>query len=226
MARWVADLRLHSISGLPSEQSEVEVKVRYKAVQQPCSTASSFDGVVFLGAWTRLAVQEGEQELDIEVGQGFATPWAAPLLPQRPDVTAAGPHTATQVPRTGVRGAGLCGAARHGRQAPYEPSRATCGIQLVCNLGPTCPPNSFAVSVSLPGCAAPRLAPPHGSVQMQKMQTPGILSLSLSPSQPWQAPAALAPPRAAGLSKCQPLAVFSDQAGRGGQAAPGRLRRR
>jgi hypothetical protein len=74
MSSWIVDLRLHSVCGLPAEETSlVEIRVRYKtsaadkAVVQPCSTASSFDGVVFLGAWTRLAVEENEQEVQFEV---------------------------------------------------------------------------------------------------------------------------------------------------------------
>ena len=68
--QWVVDLRLHSLSGLPSAESTVEVRLRTRALELPSAEAQSFDGVVFLGSWTRLRAEGGEAEVALEVRCG------------------------------------------------------------------------------------------------------------------------------------------------------------
>lgn len=69
MSSFTVDLRLHSITGLPSSDSTVELRLRYGKLEQSCATAESYDGMVFLGAWTRLVVEEDNRELQFEVRQ-------------------------------------------------------------------------------------------------------------------------------------------------------------
>lgn len=80
---FLVDFRVHSLSGLPTLDGTVELRMRNGDETLSCGTAYTFDGLVFLGAWTRFALDEASQDVTLEVRgaeTGAQTNGAAALL--------------------------------------------------------------------------------------------------------------------------------------------------